>query len=59
MLINIQETIKKRYEENKEFKNKKTDCECGGSYNYTNKTRHIKTARHQKHATSLKASTLL
>ncbi len=49
----IKENNKINYEENKEFYNKKTDCECGGTYNYTNKTRHIKTARHQNYVNSI------
>ncbi len=49
----IKENNKIHYEENKEFYNKKTDCECGGSHNYTNKTRHIKTARHQNYVNSI------
>lgn len=34
-------------EKNKEKRREKFNCECGGKYTYTHKSRHIKTKRHQ------------
>ena len=32
----------------KERQNKRCNCECGNSYNYNNKSQHIKTLKHCK-----------
>ena len=40
---------KKAYRDtNKEKINEKFDCECGGHFTYSHKSRHIKSAKHQK-----------
>lgn len=47
------EIIKKNNEEyyknNKERLNEKNKCECGGSYTTVNKSRHVKSKKHQKY----------
>ena len=47
---------KKYYEENREKilkkNNEKFDCECGGKYTYQNKTRHLKSPKHQSYLSS-------
>ena len=35
------------YQKNKDKVNKKMTCDCGGKYTYNNKTRHLKTPKHQ------------
>jgi hypothetical protein len=42
------EISKKYYEEIKEKKNKKYNCECGGKYTECHKARHLRTKKHQK-----------
>ena len=39
----------KIYERTKEWKATKFDCPCGGSYNNSNKSTHMKTNRHQQY----------
>jgi len=36
------------------FKNKKTDCPCGGSYTHCHKALHLRTLKHQNYIKSLK-----
>ena len=37
----------KQKKQNKEKNNKRFNCECGGKYTHTNKSRHIKSKKHQ------------
>jgi len=37
----------------KEKNNKKFDCECGGKYTFSNKTRHLKSKKHLKYIENL------
>jgi hypothetical protein len=37
----------------KEFKNKKTDCECGGKYTHCHKALHLRSVRHQNYVNSI------
>ena len=43
---------KNYYEKNKEKRNEKIYCECGGKYTYKNKARHIKSPKHQSYLSS-------
>ena len=47
----ILEYHQKYREENKERINKNFDCECGGRYAHCNKSKHIKTKKHQDYLT--------
>jgi len=47
-LKQMKEISKKWYDENKEKLNKKCICECGLTYTYHHKTRHIKSKKHLK-----------
>ena len=44
---------KEYYIANKEKLNQKFDCQCGGQYNYSHKSQHIKTAKHQNFLNNL------
>jgi hypothetical protein len=41
-----------RDRENKDYLNKKYDCECGGKYTTIHKSRHIKSKKHQDYINS-------
>jgi len=43
----IREKQKKHYENNRDKILEKFDCECGGKYVYSHKSRHFKTKKHQ------------
>jgi hypothetical protein len=45
----IVEYHKKRYEKNKEKLNQKFNCECGGKYTHANKSKHLKSKKHQEY----------
>jgi hypothetical protein len=47
------ERIKKYYEDNKEKINKTYECECGSILRIYEKTRHLKSLKHQKYLNSL------
>jgi hypothetical protein len=43
----IKERRRQRYQENKDKLNEKFDCVCGGKYTHNNKSRHLKSKKHQ------------
>ena len=48
----ILENCDKYREENKEKILEKFECQCGGKYTYKNKSRHLKTPKHQSYLSS-------
>jgi len=49
----IKKIADKYRENNKERRTQKFDCECGGTYSYTDKARHKKTKKHQAYLSSI------
>lgn len=46
ILLRNKEYQKKHKEKLQKKQNTKTECECGGSYTYANKTKHLQTKKH-------------
>jgi hypothetical protein len=50
---------KEYYNDNKDKKNEKHDCICGGKYTHVHKALHIRTAKHQQYLYYLKYKTII
>lgn len=50
---NVKERHRQYYHNNKERLNMKYNCECGGKYVYTSKSKHMKSNKHLNYLTSL------